>query len=288
VAKPGQSSEAPDSCRQWLGWSWAQHNSDVNQQNRNDSNVAAFPLRGGDHWSQGFRLADALYDNPNFPPSVSTQPLNLFAPYDPSTTFTGITAPAGSILPQGTLIPNGAIVRSGSGAQVYGSVCGTIKGVAESTNIFSADHNGNTWFHVTASRNPWNQPSYQIVVRNGLSLEGLHLPWNSSVPTNANEHVLLASNWIAKYPGSTRNAGDRHNFGGASHFRAYGRDYIVFHRHPNTDTPSAFRNVFVKELTLNTDGSIDRLWDGGTGNYNTNANRFRAPAVANVVTPLVY
>lgn len=264
-----------DNCRPWVGWSWSQRNGS----SYDGGNLAAFPLLGGSHSTAGYRLADAAYQNSNFSGPNNTQPLQLMYAYDPDTLFPGTT------------IPNGRVIANGNNPAQWVS-----GGVAEGTEIFTKPSLFNEdWTYVMAARNPWDQPSYQIVYRKSSgSLESMHLPWGG-VPTGANESVLLASNWVRRYDGS-RDGADRTNFGGAEHFRAYGRDYIIFHKHPNTDNPSGEpRQLFIKELTWDlsspsTDpGKIIRLYDGfpdgpwGSNRYR-DVNWYAAPNVAGLAT----
>jgi hypothetical protein len=257
-----------DNCRPWLVWTWAQRSG----YSWDTNNVAAYPLLGGLHSSAGFRLADALYQNPTFAPPNNTQPLQLFYAYDPSTLYFGN-------------IPNGKVMANlGSNAPELSP-----DGVAEGGTVFTrtAD-NGVAWTYAMATRNAWNQPSYQLVYRRASSIEALHLPWGG-VPAGPNERVLLASNWIQKWDG-TRDSQSRTNFGSAQYFHAYGYDYILFHKLPNTANPIGTpRQLFITNLYFSYDGLLYRLYDyfpDPFGHYR-DANWYFAPSVLGLSTPPV-
>lgn len=201
----------------------------------------------------------------------------MFA-YDPDTLFPG------------TSIPNGRVVAKTNDHDE--AMLWAAGGVAEGTEIFTSQPIYNDWTYLMAARNPWDQPSYQIVYRRTTGgIESLHLPWGG-VPSGANERVLLASNWVQKWDGN-REKTDRTNFGGAEHFRAYGREYIICHKLSNTDDPiNTARELLIKELTWDTqspsqdDGIIFRLFDGYPSKY-LDVNWFAGPNVLGLSSPPV-
>ena len=232
--------------RPWITWSWAQRSGNL----YDGANVAAFPLVRSGHAGAGFRNADALYDNPNFAPPYQTQPLQLFFAHTTYNSMYGrLASGVMGYIPNGKIVPN----CDGTGEPVEavirpaGVTCGAFNndyphtplgGIVEAQDIF---YRGGRYY-LLASRNWWNQPSYQIVYRmselNADSVEDMHIPWDWNSPVvNVPEYVLVASDWVEGPLGGSRNGQCTTSYGHSQYFTAYGREYIIFHQWNTEEAP---------------------------------------------------
>jgi len=260
-----------EDCSPWILWTWAQHSGDASLDN---NNIAAFPLLPWTHAAGGYRLTDASYMNEYY--SV-TWPNPLF---QRENTYNKI---------DGYDINNGRIIRGTNGEPSEWMPYGDPGGVAEAPAVlYQSGLKENGQYFISASRNPWDHPSYQIVYF-GRS-PGSPAPLGGLVNINYPgigtvwEGVLLAGDWIKTYNGG-RNPSAHVGYGSNDFFTAYGRTYMVFHRIDANDKWD--RRVYLKDLTFTAGGwgdqGIASIWESHP-NQQYDADWYLAPRVTNLGT----
>ncbi len=169
----------------------------------------------------------------------------------------------------------GPLCADGNGGpypfQYYGF--GIDGGVAEGSAAMYHEELGRHYLMYT--RNPWDQPSYQVVYRfseEDQSFRSMQL--SSSNEADVCEYILVAGRWVSDGAGNPQWY-ETSNFGHGEFFWAWGRPYLMCRKKLSTEylcadatcaredaIPYHERHIYFKELNFMSDGRIHRLYDG--------------------------